>query len=669
MQIVSEIWKSDIQGYTMYSVCTKLKMLKGVLKVLNKRHFYNISEQVQRAKFVLEDTQKKLQNNPLDPMLICQEKENLSSYNKLMDCEVSFYQQKARIAWSVHGDRSTSYFHVVAKRNRHNNNVVVLYSNRNIIKAGPCLLESQIRELSKPNSKEEIKEEIFSMSDNKAPGPDEYSVSFFKTAWPVIGEEVLKSIEDFFKNGKLLGSVNSTSITLVPEVQFPNTPADFRPIACCNCLYKFISKILANRIKSVMGYLVDEAQSAFVKGRQISSNIFLAHELVKSYNRKHISLRVMLNIDIKKAFDTISWNFLTDMLEGLNFPVVMINWIKACISYPKYSISLNGSLHGYFKGKRGLRQGDPLSPYLFILGMEYLSRSLNSLKNDRLFKFHPRCSKLKITHLIFTDDLLLFAKCDIYSVQKLYQCVKEFSEISGLVANPEKSSIFYGGLEESVKISIASLLGFTEGTLPIKYLGVPLISKWLSFLDCSPHFSKISGVLHKIDEICRNFLWGKTNQIHRKPPLVSWVYENYLKQGNIWQINARKSDSWMWKQLLKVRNKALAFRGDSDNLKMLINSCCKNSKVKLSALYEALSPVGNKVSWYKTYWEDLNVPKHSFIHWLVVQNKLLTQDRLMKRGIITVNACSMCAGACLESRDHLFFECIFSCNVWNHIME
>ncbi|XP_020243178.1 uncharacterized protein LOC109821400 [Asparagus officinalis] len=178
--------------------------------------------------------------------------------------------------------------------------------DRNIIKTGPCLTETQVRDLSKPVSKEEIKEAIFSMSDNKAPGPDGYSASFFKTAWPIIGEDILKSIGDFFRNGKILFTINSTSITLVPKVQCPKTPADFRPIACCNYLYKFISKVLANRIKSVMGYLVDEAQSAFVKGRQISSNISLAHELIKSYNRKHISPRVMLNIDIKKAFDTIS---------------------------------------------------------------------------------------------------------------------------------------------------------------------------------------------------------------------------------------------------------------------------------------------------------------------------------------------------------------------------
>ncbi|XP_020249226.1 uncharacterized protein LOC109826612 [Asparagus officinalis] len=178
------------------------------------------------------------------------------------------------------------------------------------------------------------------MDDNKAPGPEGFGMSFYKSSWSVIGDEVTKAISDFFQSGKILGMINSTSITLVPKVKCPKTPSDFRPIACC---------ILTNRIKSVMGYLINEAQSAFVKGKHISSNILLANEIVKSYNRKHISPRTMLSIDIKKAFDTISWNFLNEMLLGLGFPVKFINWIMVCISSTKYSISLNGTLHGYFK--------------------------------------------------------------------------------------------------------------------------------------------------------------------------------------------------------------------------------------------------------------------------------------------------------------------------------
>ncbi|XP_020270820.1 uncharacterized protein LOC109846008 [Asparagus officinalis] len=125
--------------------------------------------------------------------------------------------------------------------------------------------------------------------------------------------------------------------------------------------------------------------------------------------------------------------------------------------------------------------------------MEYLSRRLDQLKNDRLFRYHPKCGNLKISHLIFADDLLLFAKGDLYSVQKLYQCGRDFSNTTGLEANLDKCSIYYGGVNDSVKADISSFLGFTEGTIPFRYLGVPLISKRLTYVDCNPLIDKILG--------------------------------------------------------------------------------------------------------------------------------------------------------------------------------
>ncbi|XP_020266409.1 uncharacterized protein LOC109841898 [Asparagus officinalis] len=488
---VYSIWQTSVPGHLMYSVCAKLKLLKSALKELNKKHYHNISEQVMRAKNALEAIQRDLQQDPLNPIFIKQERDSLVSFNKLADCELSFYKQKSRIAWNIHGDRCTKLFHSIIKSNRHYNRILVLHDNSgiiisdnegiamefisyfkglmgtavntdspdyNIIKNGPCINDTHSRYLSAHVSNEEIKKAVFSMSDNKAPGPDGYSASFYKSAWPIIGEEVTLAVEEFFKTGKLLGVTNSTAIVLIPKVQCPSSPSDFRPISCCNCIYKIISKILANRMQTVMGYIINDAQCAFVKGRSISSNVLLAHELVKNYGRRHISPRIMINIDIRKAFNTISWKFLSEMLVGLGFP----------ISSPKYSISLNGSLHGFFKGERGLRQGDPLSPYLFILGMEYLSRSLDLLKHDKKFKYHPKCAKLKISHLIFADDLLLFSKGDLYSVQQINQKISHFSAVTGLDANPSKSSIFYGGVNNIVKASIQSCLGFSEGSLPIR---------------------------------------------------------------------------------------------------------------------------------------------------------------------------------------------------------
>ncbi|XP_020245072.1 uncharacterized protein LOC109823196 [Asparagus officinalis] len=215
----------------MFSVCTKLKQLRGALKDINKKHFHNISEQVQRAKAALEEAQRNLYISPFNPEFITKERECMATYNKLLDCELSFLQQKARISWSLKGDRCTNFFHSAIKSNRHNNKVLVLYNGLGqrisdqeeiakelvsfykdlmgktsvnlipdiqTIQSGPCLIDLQAQLLSSPITKDEIKA-IFSMDDNKSPGPNRYAVAFYKSSWPVIGDEVSLAIEQFFK--------------------------------------------------------------------------------------------------------------------------------------------------------------------------------------------------------------------------------------------------------------------------------------------------------------------------------------------------------------------------------------------------------------------------------------------------------------------------------------
>ncbi|XP_020258830.1 uncharacterized protein LOC109835258 [Asparagus officinalis] len=335
----------------------------------------------------------------------------------------------------------------------------------------------------------------------------------------------------------------------------------------------------------------------------------------------------------------------------------MINWIMSCISSPKYSISINGSIHGYFKGERGLRQGDPLSPYLFILGMEYLSRDLDMLKNDKLFKFHPRCGKFKITHLIFADDLLLFSRGDIYSVGKLHQCIRNFSYISGLEANASKCSIFFGGVQlcrdflwgKSSQSSKMPLVAWNNVCMDRKKggLGVYSATSW-----------NLAATL--------KILW----QIHsnKESLWIKWVHGTYLRRNDIWNVTAKNSDSWMWKQMIKARDRAALSCGGINNLLQLLNVCGRNTKFHISALYHDLLPVTQQVPWHYTVWDQLSYPKHSFISWLAVLNKLLTKDRLMKRGLIIDGSCCLCSGAELENRNHLFFSCKFSSEVWNGIM-
>ena len=247
--------------------------------------------------------------------------------------------------------------------------------------------ESQCTSLGESVTEEEIREVFWSLKNGKAPGPDGYSVGFFKGAWDVVGQEVVAAIKSFFSSGELLKEINSTTIALVPKIPNPERVGDYRPISCCNAIYKCISKILANRIKKVLPDLIDPVQSAFVPGRRISDNIFLSQELLRGYHRDSKDPRCAMKIDIMKAYDNVRWDFLFDTLEAMGFPEKFINWVKACVTSPSYSICINGNLNGYFMGRKGLRQGDPLSPYLFVIVMEMLTRILAEKACNGQFKF------------------------------------------------------------------------------------------------------------------------------------------------------------------------------------------------------------------------------------------------------------------------------------------
>ncbi|KAK4381921.1 putative mitochondrial protein [Sesamum angolense] len=395
-----------------------------------------------------------------------------------------------------------------------------------------------------------------------------------------------------FQITNAIGEVNTTLLALIPKVNLPSYVSDYRPISCCNVLYKAITKVIVQRMQPVLHLLIDFSQNAFVPGRSIADNILLAQELLAGYNQRRLPPRCTLKVDIQKAYDSVEWDFLLEVLRLFNFPPRFVGWIEQCVSTASFSVSLNGAIYGFFKGRRGLRQGDPMSPYLFVLVMEIWNSLLRyRVQNAAHFQYHWKCKELGILNLCFADDVLLFCKAHTPSIQVLKDTLNEFAALSGLNVNPEKSQIILSRAVQQDRKQIIECLGFQEGFLPVRYLGVPLTSSRLTIADCRPLITKIdarlAGKMRKFlwqgpnrrgnakvawDQICKpkeegglgirsmtvsnralmlKQLW-RILQNDGTSIWVEWIQLHRLQNSTLWTFNGA-TGSWGWKKMLKLR--------------------------------------------------------------------------------------------------------------------
>ncbi|KAL2905125.1 LINE-1 retrotransposable element ORF2 protein [Bienertia sinuspersici] len=606
------LWEG--QGTDMYSLTRRLKQVKKELKDLNKHGFSSIQAVATKAYQELIDAQQALHDNPRDERLATIEKEASQQYKQKQDTYVQFLKQKAKCHWLKEGDSNTKLFHRSIKQRRIQNNVYAIRDmtgdlkaspddiaegfqqyytqllgtsmrdreqvQRRNLEAGPVLNEDQRLRLLGVPTVEEVKAAMFSIKGDKAPGPDGFGSFFFQDNWDIVGKEVYKAVSSFFTSGKILKELNTTFLSLIPKVKCPRDVSEFRPIACCNTVYKCITKILCSRLKNILPDLIAENQGAFVHGRFIVHNIMVCQDLVRRYGRKNTGPSCMIKLDLRKAYDTVEWDFVREMLLGLNFPIQFTDWVMECISTPMFSLVLNGTPHGFFKSKRGLRQGDPLSPLIFVLCMEYLSRTMRRMAEDKQFKFHLRCKAMALSHLCFADDLILCCKGETYSIQKILKSFHHFSKVSGLIANNSKTEVYSCGMKEEEINNIIEESGFKKGSLPFKYLGVPICSKRINVSQCeklieqmtaririwsSKHLSFAgrsqlinsilltihqywaqvfvlpASVLRSIEQLCTAFLWSGV-WYSTAPGYISW--ENVCKEKKVGGLGFRDIQKW-----------------------------------------------------------------------------------------------------------------------------
>lgn len=585
LDFVDQAWAMvGLNAVSLKDFGFKLKQLKRPLKSLYKDNYSDIEKRVAAAQEDLSFKQLLALDHP----------SSLNIQNEVLARELwfslrvavdSFYRQRSRIRWYGEGDLNIPFYHRVTTTRNAGNAIKFLIrqdgsstssleevhqlatdhfqSVLSTIRGSFCpdlpdyldeliLIKCSSTQRSSfltPFLDEDIQSNLFKMPSNRTPGPDGFPVEFFKGAWPIIGAEVLASVKDFFQHSFMPTSLNATSLILLAKRPGANSIQEYRPIACLNTQYKLVTRLLSNRLKTTLPGLILPNQTAFVADRLLVENVLLASELVQGYHKITEAPKITLKVDIAKAFDSVRWDFLLSVLAAYDIPHEFIAWIKTCVCSPSFSLSINGVSSGYFKSKTGLRQGDPLSPILFIMMMNILSLMLNRAAAAGSFNYHQDCDQMKLTHLCFADDLLIFLEGSENSLNGVLHVLAEFEKMSGLSVNISKTSMFSCGVSEDKLERFNTVFGLSQAKLPIRYLGLPLSSKKLSIKDYDPLLLQIKkklgswtsktltmagrltlissviagitgfwmsafllpkGVMRKINSLCSSFLWHGT---------------------------------------------------------------------------------------------------------------------------------------------------------------
>uniref|UniRef100_A0A803P5R9 Reverse transcriptase domain-containing protein n=1 Tax=Cannabis sativa TaxID=3483 RepID=A0A803P5R9_CANSA len=568
--VVKEAWASQYHHNPMINFNRKLKATREKLKTCNRLQFKEVKKQVQTATDSLKKTEME---NPINGHAVEEAKMQLKE--ALLREEIH-WKQKSRVQWLQEGDMCSKFFISSTVVRRRRNYIQCIKDSRDGVwirdqnQIANCFLEKFRESFKNPTnspapiptdlfqrvvtteerysicsipSATEMEEAISEMGKDKAPGPDGFPPSFYNHHWTTVQSDLFQLITHFFNHNELPRYINDTSVVLIPKKDSPSLVTDYRPIALCNTTYKIISKIIASRLRPFLQRIISPNQAAFVKGQHIAENTMIAREIIHSMKKR----------------------------KG-----------KGAIK-----VLLNGSIVGKFSPEQGLRQGDPLSPSLFILAAETLSRLLLSKEEAGLlkgFKLSRRGSA--ITHLMFADDIILFGQASIKEAKSFHDCLNTYCDWSGQA----DTNHLVERVLKRVQGWKAKLLSSAGKTCLIKSVGSTL-SNYVTSSDVIP-----VSTANKIDKVLRDFWSGDTDDkrmLHmvswtklctpkvtgglgfrstiatNKAFLLKWAWKILMDENSLWgklmkeryiqnqsflDLEIKSQDSVMWKAILRKRS-------------------------------------------------------------------------------------------------------------------
>ncbi|XP_057779860.1 uncharacterized protein LOC130998459 [Salvia miltiorrhiza] len=531
----------------MVRVMKKLKRLCPTLKTWNKDTFGNYNVTLAELQQDLSSLRENIDEQGYTDDLFDQEVNLQARIGSVLLRKSEHLRQQSRVSWLSDGDRNTRFFHSMVKWRRSNQNNKQLNID-GVISEDQTVMAAHVIHFY---------EDLFS-----EPNSEPVDRSWISGYIPASVSSAQATM--------LTAPPSDEDIRLAVFSMDRNSAPDFRPIVLGNFFFKVITKILASRLNAVAAAIVSANQFGFISGRSIQECILLASEGVNCMERSIQGRNMALKVDIRKAFDTLSWDFVEVVLDCFGFPQTFRHWIRVIFQSARISILFNGEQHGFFGCSRGVRQGDPLSPVLFGLAEEVLSRLLSDAA-DRGFIARMRMSRSLLfpSHLLYADDVLLFCKATWRSCRMIESILQIYASVSGQFCNKAKSKVYFGkGVSVQTRRRLQRDLGFSTGSLPFVYLGVSIFAgrataaRLISIRDrIIAHFPRWQGMqlsmagrlclvtsviqsaavhimliyrwptklLHDLDRACRSFIWtGCTTS--RPKSSVDWNRSEFLDE-------------------------------------------------------------------------------------------------------------------------------------------